>query len=424
MENRDFNEVNEAEYERSAARGAAGGMKGWRVVVLMLLSAAIACALMLMILTSGLTRYRIADAEDRYDAQLISTLLEWVDKYYYGEKPDPDALVAAAGHALVQNVGDPYSAYYTDAEYASFTSEMNGQYKGIGISLYAPDENGALLARVYEGNFAYEAGLREGDYITAVDGESVISKPIDDVTALITGEAGTTVEITVKRGDETLKFNVERGDIYIKRIDYRMLENKMGYIRIDSFTGKCAEEFDSALADLEGQGMTSLIIDLRDNPGGTLDVVNSVCDRILPECTITTLKGNTINPENVYSSTAEHSIDIPYVLLINEYSASCSEIMAGAVQDNETGFLIGTTTYGKGIVQTTWNLGGGYGWIKLTTDAYYTPSGKSLNGVGVTPDRIVGLPEELKNYDIYTLMRDHLADDTQLKAAIEYLNDK
>ncbi len=421
MENRDFNE---AEYEGSVARGAAGGMKGWRVVVLMLLSAAIACALMLMVLSSGLTRYRIADAEDRYDAQLISTLLEWVDRYYYGEKPDPDALVAAAGHALIQNVGDPYSAYYTDEEYASFTSEMNGKYKGIGVSLYAPDENGALLARVYEGNFAYEAGLREGDYITAVDGESVISKPIDDVTALITGEAGTTVEITVKRGDETLKFDVERGDIYIKRIDYRMLEDKMGYIRIDSFTGKCAEEFDSALADLEGQGMTSLIIDLRDNPGGTLDVVNSVCDRILPECTITTLKGNTINPENVYSSTAEHSIDIPYVLLINEYSASCSEIMAGAVQDNETGFLIGTTTYGKGIVQTTWNLGGGYGWIKLTTDAYYTPSGKSLNGVGVTPDRIVELPEELKNYDIYTLMRDHLADDTQLKAAIEYLNDK
>lgn len=421
MENRDFNET---DYEQSGVRGAGGGVKGWRVVVLMLMSAVIACALMLLILSSGLTRYRIADSESRYDAQLISTLLEWVDQYYYGEKPDPDKLVAAAGHALIQDVGDPYSAYYTDEEYASFTSEMNGQYKGIGISLYAPDENGALLARVYEGNFAYEAGLREGDYITAVDGESVISKSIDDVTALITGEAGTTVEITVKRGDETLEFTVERGDVYIKRVDYRMLENEMGYIRIDSFTGNCAEEFDSALADLESRGMTSLIIDLRDNPGGTLNVVNSVCDRILPECTITTLKGNTINPENVYSSTAEQSIDIPYVLLINEYSASCSEIMAGAVQDNGTGFLIGTTTYGKGIVQTTWDLGEGYGWIKLTTDAYYTPSGKSLNGVGVTPDKLVELPEELRNYDIYTLMRDYMSADTQLKAAIEYLDKK
>lgn len=417
-------EFNETEYERPGSAKAPGDIRGWRVAILMLISAAIACMLTIIVLTSGVTRYRILDTESRYDTRLISTLLEWVDKYYYGEKPDPDALVAAAGHALIQNIGDPYSAYYTDEEYASFTSEMNGQYKGIGVSLYEPDENGALLARVYEGNFAYEAGLREGDYITAVDGQSVISKPIDDVTALIAGEAGTTVNITVKRGDETLEFTVERGDVYIKRIDYRMLENKMGYIRIDSFTGKCAEEFDSAIDDLESQGMTSLIIDLRDNPGGTLNVVNEVCDRILPECTITTLKGNTINPENVYSSTAQQSLDIPYVLLINEYSASCSEIMAGAVQDNGTGLLIGTATYGKGIVQTTWDLGEGYGWIKLTTDAYYTPSGKSLNGVGVTPDKLVQLPQELQSYDIYTLMRDHMDDDTQLRAAIEYLNAK
>lgn len=344
------------------------GARPWQVAVLMLMSAAVAAMVLFVALLGGKGRYRLIDGGAKYDSSLISTLLSDIDKYYYfhDDAPDTEKLLEDAAHDIVNSIGDPYAAYYTNEEYEAFENSINGSYKGIGVLLGVTDGNGAEIVRVYEGNPAAKAGIREGDTVIAVDGKSTLGLPHEEVSDLISGLDGTTVALTIKRGEETLEIDVERGDVYIKRVYTEILENSIGYIRIESFTGNAAEEFNEGLDGLLGQGIESLIIDLRNNPGGSLDVVVAICDRILPECTITTLEGKLVDPPQSFESTAEQSLEIPYAVLINENSASSSEIFASAVQDNKCAALIGKNTYGKGIVQSSWALRNGQGYIKLT----------------------------------------------------------
>ncbi len=200
-----------------------------------------------------------------------------------------------------------------------------------------------------------------------------------------------------------------------------MLENNIGYICIEEFTGDAAGAFNAQLEQLLAKGIDSLIIDLRNNPGGSLDIVVEIADRVLPDCNITTLEGKLVDPPREYRSDDKEKLEIPYVVLVNENSASASEVFSSAVQDNQAAKLVGTKTFGKGIVQTSWSLGEGMGTIKLTTDAYITPNGRHIHEIGLTPDIVVEQPVELQGVSPYVLLNEYREQDVQLTAAIEYL---
>ena len=398
-----------------------GGAPVWQVALLMLLSAAFAATAVLFVFAGGLTKYRIVDSSKDDGSALIPDLIDNIEKYYYfsDELPDKEELVNAAAHGLVTAVGDPYGAYYSDEEYEEFRGTLNGNYKGIGV-LISQHEQGAYVQRAYENNPAADAGVKDGDIITAVDGSSVAGMDLNAISDLITGEGGTLVTLTVERDGQKLNITVTRGDVYVRRVYSETLASGIGYIRIESFTGSAASEFDEALAALLESGIPSLIIDIRNDPGGTLDVVIAIADRILGDCTITTLEGKLVDPPKVYTSTAEKSLSIPFAVLVNGNSASASEIFASAVQDNRAGTLVGTNTYGKGIVQTSWAIPSG-GYIKLTIDVYKTPNGRMIHGVGVAPDVTVEQDPDIEGWDLFFIMRDMRDRDLQLKAAEELL---
>lgn len=410
-------EMNDKNNSRS---GASAG----QVALLMLLSAVISAVLVIALLALGTTRYKLVDSTRSRSTALLTELLSNVSKYYYfsDDAPSEEELTDAAAHALVNAVGDPYAAYYSEEEYESFRDSMNGNYKGIGVLIQADPERGTLVERVYEETPAETAGLLAGDIITAVDGQSVVGLDANQVSALIMGEDGTIVSLTILRGEETLSLPVTRGDVYVRRVYTQLLENSIGYLRMDSFTGNVVDEFNAGLDKLLADGVTALIIDVRNNPGGTLDSVVAIADRILPDCIITTLEGKLVDPPQVYRSSDAQKLEIPLVVLTNGNSASASEIFASAVQDNAAGLILGTTTFGKGIVQTSWEVLPGQGYLKLTTDAYLTPKGSMIHGVGITPDRIVEQDPELESTDVFFILRDMPERDLQLNAAIEYLN--
>ena len=400
------------------------GAKPWQVAFLMLLTALLTAGIIFALLLSGATRYTVVDSKSKSSTALLSTLLDDIEKYYYfsDEGPSTEKLADAAAHSIVDAVGDPYAAYYSEEEYESFRSSISGNYKGIGVLVTMDKEKGLFVERVYEDTPAERAGLLAGDYISEVDGQNVIGMELTPAADLISGEDGSTVHLVVLRGEETLNIDAVRGDVYIRRVYTEQLENGIGYLRIESFTGNAATEFDAALDGLLESGITSLIIDVRGNPGGTLDTVVSIADRILPECVITTLEGKLVTPPEVHRSDAEHCIDLPLIVLTNGESASASEIFASAVQENGAGRILGTNTLGKGIVQTSWEVLPGQGYIKLTTDVYLTPNGNMIHGIGVAPDIEIAQDPELENTDIFFIMRDMRERDLQLNAAIELLN--
>lgn len=400
------------------------GIKAWQVVVLMLLSAALSAAVIFGALMSGKGKYAIAERGGDTDASLISTLLAEIKDYYYfsDEAPSSKELLHAAAHEMVKAVGDPYAEFFTVDEFSDFRNSMNGNFKGIGTQVRKADGEGISVLRVYEDSPADKAGLRDGDVIIEVDGESIVELDSDAAIGKIAGEDGSTVTLSVMRGETRHVIQVVRGDVQVKRVYTEPIEDGIGYIRIESFTGSAADEFDKAVTEMLENGAKALVFDIRDNPGGELGVVTTICDRILPECTITTLEGKLVDPPKVYKSTAEKSIELPFVVLIDGYSASASEIFASAVQDNKAGTLIGTNTYGKGIVQTTWEVLPGEGYLKLTTDVYLTPNGEMIHEKGVAPDIELAQDPELEAFDgIYFIRRDAKDRDLQMLKAIEVL---
>ena len=403
-----------------------GGGKGAGILVklvFVLLGVLIGVVLSLLLVSKrvgGLDNLDRIRNMGEYDTSVITDLLHGIDQYHFGETPTSKELIEKSAHALVDAMGDPYAAYFTKEEYEDYRSSFNGNYYGIGITITAPDGTGARIHRVYEGSFAEEAGLKSGDLVIKVNGVDVRSKTSDELVSLIKGEEGTTVDITFLRGDEEITTTVKRGEVYVKRVDRFMLDGDIGYLYLNSFTGNALEEFKEALKYFEDNGAKSMIVDLRDDPGGSLYTVVDICDLLLPECTIVSMQGKTTDPTEYYKSDKEMN-DIPFVVLVNEYSASASEIFAGAMQDNNRAKIIGTKTYGKGVVQTTITLNGDNGYLKMTTDAYYTPNGTNLGGTGITPDIEVELPEEYFGLDIYTLVTEYAEHDAQLSAAIDEL---
>jgi len=326
--------------------------------------------------------------------QKLDEVLQYIEAYYY-QDPDVDAMLDMAVSGLLYGLEDPYTFYYNEQAWAEMQEEENGEYTGIGIQLLGSYEDYSVtITRVFRDTPAQEAGLRKGDLLVRVEDIEVNVETMQSAVNVMRGVIGESVEVEVYRGGEYLTFNITRAPIQTNYIDYAMLENNVGYIIIYQFTADAFKnDFTSAIHALEEQGAKSLILDLRDNPGGWVHDSVFVADFFLENELVVFAKDRYGNRED--NMTGAGALDIPLVVLVNENSASSSEILAGALQDHQRATIIGTTTFGKGVMQYVIPLSDGKTGLQFTYCQYYTPNGNAVHGVGITPDVIVEMPEEM-----------------------------
>lgn len=341
-------------------------------------------------------------------------VLEEIIREYSLEEIDDQQLEDYLYYGLVAGIGDDYAAYYTEEELDNMMDSSNGSYGGIGAMFSQNLNTGVMtVSKVYEGYPAYKAGILPQDILYKVDGEDVTGQDLSVVVTKIKGEEGKEVTLSMLRGEEVLDFTMKCEIIEIQTVESAMLEGKTGYIQITEFDTITTSQFEKALTDLQAQGMESLVIDLRNNGGGSVEAVTEIADMLLPEGTIVSIDYQYKEKEE---RTSEAScVDLPMAVLINGYSASASEILAGALQDHGVAKIVGTQSFGKGIVQNVLSLNDGTA-IKLTVAKYYTPNGNDIHKVGITPDVEIDLPEELK-----TQVELSPEEDVQLQKAIETL---
>lgn len=343
-------------------------------------------------------------------------ILSIVQREYYREV-DAEALETAAIDGMLAALGDPYTFYYTDEAYAAMNEETTGQYVGVGMLVGETADGDLRVLRVFRGSPAEKAGIEAGDALLAIDGASVAGETpmgLSEASALLKGEGETPVEVEVERGGEVLSFTLERGEVSINYVEYSILEGNVGYLSIYQFTGDDVEGVKEAISAFQQAGVSALVVDVRSNPGGLLTDVVDICDMLLPEGLIVYTEDRSGAREEFYAD-GEYW-DVPMAVLVNGDSASASEIFAAAVQDTGRGIVVGEVTYGKGVVQTLHAFPEGDG-MQLTTATYYTPSGASIHGQGVTPDIEVALATDASV--IYHAP--DAASDAQLATALEAL---
>ena len=352
---------------------------------------------------------------DRKCTSKLAYLEELIDRYYLGDK-DEEKLQEGLYAGLLYGLDDPYSRYYTAEEYDSENSSNEGSYVGIGILMEKNKEGGVKIVECYEGGPGEKAGLEEGDIISAIDGEDITEDEVSDVADIVRNSDKDSVVLTVHRegAEDAMEITVPVTDVELPSVFHEMLDSKIGYIRITQFTGVTGEQYQEAFDDLQKQGMEKMIVDLRDNPGGLLDSVCDVLRKILPEGLIVYTEDKDGNREEEKCD-GKNELRIPLAVLVNESSASASEIFAGAVQDYGIGTIVGTTTYGKGVVQSIRQLSDGSA-IKLTVANYYTPKGNNINKTGIKPDIEVSLDTSLLNKNKDEITHD---EDNQLQKAIK-----
>ncbi|MDF2589028.1 MAG: carboxyl-terminal protease [Anaerocolumna sp.] len=351
--------------------------------------------------------------------QKINKLETLIDRFYM-EDVDKNDLAEGIYKGLLDSLGDPYSCYYTVDEYNALMESSSGIYCGIGATVSQNVTTGIItIVKPFVSGPAYEAGLLPGDVVYKVNGEEVTGSDLSEVVSKIKGEEGTKAQVTIIREGKTepMEFSIPRKTIEVPTIEYEMMDNKIGYISVSEFDEVTAEQFRKAIDDLDSQGQVGLVIDIRDNPGGLLDTVVDMLDRMLPEGLIVYTEDKYGKREEKFSS-AKEEFKKPLVVLINGNSASASEIFAGAIQDYQIGTIVGTTSFGKGIVQSIIPLFDGTA-IKVTVSKYFTPNGKNIHGIGIEPDETVELKDELRQQVIIKK-----EDDNQLQRAIEIINEK
>lgn len=352
----------------------------------------------------------------------VSVLNSYLNDYYLHDF-DAEDLKTGMLKGMIEALDDPYSVYYDEDELASFNDSIEGSYVGIGAAVTQNLETGVVkISKPYEGTPSAEAGLLPGDTLVSVDGTEVTGMELTRVVSLIKGEEGTTVSLHIYRESEGkyLDIDITRATIEIPTVTYEMLDDQIGYIVVTEFGSVTTNQFIAAYEDLENQGMKQLIIDLRDDGGGLVDTVTSMLDYLLPEGVIFYAKDKNGNKSMEYTSDADAALDVPLAVLVNGNTASASEIFAGNIQEFGVGTIVGTTTYGKGVMQQMYYTNSEKTEaVKLTVADYYYHNDKNINGVGVIPDQEVELDEAVST--LVSIPKDQ---DNQLKAAIEAVKAK
>ena len=347
-------------------------------------------------------------------AAKLAVIRNKIDQEYIGDINEND-LIEGAIKGYVSGLNDVYTEYLTADEMSSFTEDIEGEFVGIGVYMTKDTERNLILVYgTIPDSPAEEAGLKTGDIITSVDDVECNGDDYDTIANSIKGIEGTKVKIGILRDGEELNFEIERKTVEVKHVTSQVLDNNIGYIYISSFEGDVSTQFENAYNDLKNQGITSLIIDVRNNGGGIVDESLDIAEMMTDKGQTLLIESDKNGEEEIIKSEKDKTITMPIVLLVNEYSASASEILAGILkEDVDNCTLIGNTTYGKGVIQTLYPLTDGSG-IKITTNEYFTPNHNKINKIGIEPDI------KVDDY-LFTGILDK-EKDTQLKKAIEELN--
>ncbi len=340
---------------------------------------------------------------------------EIIDKYYLGEI-DEEKLQEGAIKGYIEGLGDPYTEYITKEDMQDYLDDTMGNFVGIGIYMIKNTEQDKIqVLSTIKNSPAEEIGIKAGDLILTVDGVNYSASDMTTASNNIKGEEGTKVNIEVLRGNQTLKFEITRKKVKVNQVEGKILESNIGYIEFTSFDETTAEDFKNKYEELKSQGITSLIIDLRNNGGGIVDQALDIADYITEKDAVLLYEVNKNGKETVKESKKDPIINLPVIILTNENTASASEILAGALKDLGKAKTVGTTTYGKGVIQQILQLSDGSG-LKVTIEEYQTPNRNKIHKIGIEPDEKVELPEDLDNiFDIEE------SRDTQLQKAIEML---
>lgn len=345
----------------------------------------------------------------------LSQFRSELEKKYIGEINDEE-LIEGAVKGYVDALGDPYTTYYTKKEMKTIMEETNGNFVGIGVYMTKDlEKNAILIIKPIENSPAEKAGILPGDLITKVDDVEYTGDKLEEASNKIRGEEGTKVKLEIYRNGETKTFELTRTKVVVSHVTTKVLNNDIGYIAISDFEGECASEFETKYKQLEKQGIKKLIIDIRNNGGGIVDEALKIANMLVDKDSTLLITKDKSDKEEVTKATEKPIIKIPTVVLVNEYSASASEILAGALKDNGKATLVGTKTYGKGIIQELHQLSDGSG-LKITVSEYYTPNHNAIHKIGITPDVEVDLSEDVKQQ---TTIQEK--DDNQLQKAIEIL---
>ena len=390
------------------------------VLVFVLLSALCASACASSMLPMFKQQGNVTISREEYNRlkqyEKLDTLMQLIQIYYY-EDVDTQEMLESAAVGLVAGVGDVYSMYYTKEDMDAFNEETEGEYAGIGCQLLAdPTDQLITVTRVFKGSPAESVGMREGDKIVYVNDLYYSAYEMDAAVDVMRGTPGESVKVTVLRDLETIDFDIVREVVNINYIEHQILDGNIGYVMVFDFLGDAVEGFAGALESFKAAGVEAVIIDLRNNGGGLLDAAIDMADMILPAGTVVSLRDKA-GYEEAFEIDEEY-YDVPMVVLINEYSASASEILAGAIRDYNEGTLVGQKSFGKGVVQSVVDFPDGSG-LKVTTARYYTPSGECIHEVGIEPHVEVQLDEDaVTRYGLNNLPHDQ---DAQLQRALELI---
>lgn len=337
--------------------------------------------------------------ENIVDFEKLYTIKDKLDRYYLGEI-DINKLIDGAAAGMTEAVGDPYTTYMNAEEFKDFYSQTEGNYVGLGIQVGVKEDKIVVVA-TFENSPAEKVGILSGDIIESVNGTKVEGKDLEKAVKTMKGEKGEAVELTLSRENKG-SFNVKavRDEIEMITVKKEMIDSQVGYIQVTMFDENTSSNFENAIKDLNSKGMKSLIVDLRENPGGLLDQTVNMCSQFIPKGKNIVYTEDKNGNRKDYNSVGGIAEGLPLTILVDEGSASASEIFTGAIKDYKLGTLVGTKTFGKGVVQTTFyrdrdGFRDGTA-LKVTISKYYTPNGQNIHGIGIEPDILVEYPEELK----------------------------
>lgn len=397
------------------------GMKTYKVIMLVLLVAFIT----FILTTIGMYKYftgtgfgKSLVSSSNANNEIANELNKYrkiIDKYYLGDV-DEEKLKEGAIKGYIEGLGDKYSEYISKEDMEDYMADTTGNFVGIGIYMVQDTKsNKIMVLSPIKGGPAEKAGIQPGDYIISVDDVDYAGDQMSVAANKIKGEAGTTVKIKILRDSETKEYELKREKITVNPVEGKVLDNNIGYLEFSSFDDGTAEEFKNKYEELQKQGITSLIIDLRNNGGGIVKEALEIADYILNKDDVILYEVDKNDKETVEKSTNDPIINMPIVVLTNGNTASSSEILAGALKDHGKATIIGEKTYGKGVIQQLLTLPDGSG-LKITSEEYLTPNKTKINGIGIEPDEQISLPYTVKN-----VLNVEEKDDIQLQKAIETL---